>query len=116
MPPGRLAAPLCSAAHGEIVADHDHSAAVDLGAAEHAIGRRQAFELATLVVFADPGDRSELMEAVGIDQLVDAFTDGEPALVALPLDLLNAAHLARECFAPSEVVEFGLPDHSSPPS
>jgi hypothetical protein len=34
----------------------------------------------------------------------------------LPLDLLNAAHLAREGFAPSEVVEFGLPDHSSPPS
>jgi hypothetical protein len=34
----------------------------------------------------------------------------------LPLDLLNAAHLARERFAPSELVEFGLPDHSSPPS
>jgi hypothetical protein len=34
----------------------------------------------------------------------------------LPLDLVNAAHLARERFAPSEVVEFRLPVHSYPPS
>ena len=104
-----------AATHGEIVADHHHGAAVDLAAAEHAIGGRQLLELAVLVIFAYAGDRADLMEAFGIDQLVDAFADGEPALVALPLDLLNAAHLARECFAPSEVVEFGLPSHSSPP-
>jgi hypothetical protein len=34
----------------------------------------------------------------------------------LPLDLVNAAHLAREVFAPGEVVEFRLPVHSDPPS
>jgi hypothetical protein len=34
----------------------------------------------------------------------------------LPLDLVNASHLARECFAPGEVVEFRLPVHASPPS
>ena len=73
-------------------------------------------ELAVLVIFADAGDGADFVEAIGIDHLVDAFADGEPALVALPLDLLNAAHLARERFAPSELVEFGLPDHSSPPS
>ena len=51
-----------------------------------------------------------------VDQFVDALANGEPALVALPLDLVNASHLARERFAPGEVVEFRLPVHSYPPS
>jgi hypothetical protein len=34
----------------------------------------------------------------------------------LPLDLVNASHLARERFAPGEVVELRLPVHSYPPS
>jgi hypothetical protein len=34
----------------------------------------------------------------------------------LPLDLVNASHLARERFAPGEVVELRLPGHSYPPS
>src|SRR5262249_40922356 len=91
-----------AATHGEIVADHDHGAAVDLGTAEHAIGRRQMLKLALLVIFADAGNRADFVKAVGIDHLVDALADGEPALVALPLDLLNAAHLAREGFAPGQ--------------
>ena len=56
------------------------------------------------------------MKAFLIDQLVDALANGEPALVALPLDLVNASHLAREGFAPSELVELRLPIHSDPPS
>src|SRR5438552_1652814 len=104
-----------AAAHGEIVADYDHGAAVDLAAAEYAIGRRQVLEPAVLVIFADAGNRPDLVKAVGIDQAVDALADGEPALVALPPDLVNASHLARERFAPSEVVEFRLPVHWSPP-
>jgi hypothetical protein len=51
-----------------------------------------------------------------IDQFVDALANGEPALVMLPLDLVNASHLPREGFAPSEVVEFRLPVHSYPPT
>src|SRR5262249_25640536 len=105
-----------AAAHGEIVADHDHGATVDLATAEHAVRGRQALEFAALVIFADAGDRTDLVETLDIDQSVDAFADGKPALVALPLDLLNASHLAREGLAPSEFVEFGLPDHSLPPS
>jgi hypothetical protein len=34
----------------------------------------------------------------------------------LPLDLVNASHLARERFAAGEVVEFRLPVHSHPPA
>ena len=52
-----------AAAHGEIVADHDHGAAVDLAAAEHAIRRRQVGEFAALVIFGDAGNRADLVEA-----------------------------------------------------
>src|SRR5580693_5739387 len=62
--------------------------------------------------YDEHGNRAYFMEAVCIDELVDPFANGEPALVALPLDLVNAAHLARERFAPGEVVEFRLPVHS----
>ena len=105
-----------TAAHGEIVADHHHGAAIDLAAAEHAVRRRQVGEFAALVIFGDTGNRADLVEAFRIDQFVDALANGEPALVALPLDLVNASHLARERFAPGEVVEFRLPVHASPPS
>ena len=105
-----------TAAHGEIVADHDHGAAVDLAAAEHAVGRRQLLEFAVVVVFGDAGDRADLVEGILVDQSVDALTNREPALVMLALDLVNASHLARERFAPSELVELRLPVHSYPPS
>jgi hypothetical protein len=34
----------------------------------------------------------------------------------LTLDLVSAPHLARERFAPREIVELRLPVHSYPPS
>ena len=71
---------------------------------------------AMLVILADPGNRADLMKSFAVEQSVDALADGEPALVALPLDLVNASHLARERFAPGEVVELRLPVHSYPPS
>src|SRR5262249_28877079 len=89
---------------------------VDLGAAEHTIRRRQLLQLALRVILADAGDGAELVKAVLVGEPVDALTNGEPALVALSLDLLNASHLARERFAPGEVVELRLPHHSCPPS
>ena len=105
-----------ASAHRKIVADHDHRAAVDPRAAEHAIGRRQMLQCTLFVVFADAGDRADLVKRLLIDNSVDALTNGEPALVALSLDLVNASHLARERFAPGEVVELRLPVHPSPPS
>src|SRR3984893_13353834 len=105
-----------AAAHGKIVADHDHGAAVDPAAAEHAVRRRQVFEFAIGVIFGAAGNGAHLVETVRIDQFVDALANCEPALLALPLDLVNAPHLARERFAPGEVVELRLPVHSYPPS
>src|SRR5258705_39278 len=105
-----------AAAHRKIIADHHDGAAVDPGAAEYAVSRRQVLEFAVLVILADAGDRADLVKSLLIDQSIDALTNGEPALVALSLDLVNASHLARERFAPGEVVELRLPVHSSPPS
>ena len=65
---------------------------------------------------ATPEIAPTLVEAFWVDQFVDALANGEPALVTLTLDLVNASHLARERFAPGEVVEFRLPVHSYPPS
>ena len=103
-------------AHGEIVTDHHHGAAIDLAAAEHAVGWRQLLEFAAFVVFGGAGNRTYLVEGILVDQSVDALTNREPALVMLALDLVNASHLARERFAPSELVELRLPVHSYPPS
>ena len=105
-----------AAAHGEVVADHDHGAAIDPGAAEHAVRRRQVLEFVVLVIFGDTRNRADLVEGFLIDDLVDPVAYGEPALVALALDLVNASHLPRERFAPGEVVEFRLPGHFYPPS
>ncbi len=73
-------------------------------------------ELIVFVVFTDAGNRADLVEAFWVDDLVDTLANGEPALVMLTLDLVNASHLPRERFAPGEVVEFRLPVHSYPPS
>src|SRR5205823_13522526 len=59
------------------------------------VRRRQIDQLAGLIVFASTGNRADLVEAFLIDQFVDTLANGEPALVALPLDLINASHLAR---------------------
>ena len=104
-----------AAAHGEIVADHHHGATIDLAAAEHAVRRRQILQLALLVIFGRAGYRPDLVKTLMIEQTVDTLANREPTLVTLPLDLVNAAHLAREGFAPGEVVEFRLPVHSDPP-
>ena len=69
-----------------------------------------------LVIFGRAGYRADLVKTLLVEKLVDPLANGEPALVALPLDLVNAAHLVREGFAPGEVVEFRLPVHSDPPS
>ena len=100
-----------AAAHGKVVADHDHGAAIDLAAAEHAIGRGDVLQLTLLVIFRGTGYGADFMKAVAVEQAVDALPNGEPALVALALDLIGAPHLAGEGFAPGQFVELRLPGH-----
>lgn len=104
-----------SATHGEVVADDHHRPAIDLAAPEHAIGGRQVCQFAAGVILGDTGYGPNFVERVPIEQFIDAFTDVKPALIALAFDLVSAAHLPREGFAPGEFVEFRLPVHSYPP-
>ncbi len=55
------------------------------------------------------------METIAVEQSIDTFANVQPALVALPLDFVSAAHLPCEGLAPREVVEFRLPVHSYSP-
>src|SRR6202030_3951865 len=100
-----------AAAHGEIIADGHHGAAIDLAAAKYAVGRRDVLQFALLVVFRGTGDRSDFVEASLVEQGIDTFANGKSALVTLTLDLVDAAHLAREGLAPGQLVEFRLPAH-----
>src|SRR5437660_1017440 len=60
-----------SAPHGEIVAHHDHRPAVDERAAEYAVRRREVQQLIVRVIGGAAGDRADLVEAAGVDELVD---------------------------------------------
>src|SRR5947209_5037029 len=100
-----------AAAHGEIVADNHHRAAVDLRPAEDAICRRERAQLVCRIIFGDTGKRADLAKAVLVDEAVDALAYGETAALVLALDLVGPAHLARQRFAAPELIEFGLPVH-----
>src|SRR3546814_3434996 len=58
------------AAHGEVVAGDDDRAAVDGAAADDAVGRRQADQLAVLVIGGTAGDGADLAETAGVDQKI----------------------------------------------
>ena len=104
-----------AAADGEIVADDHDRPAVDQPAAEHAIRRRERGEVAGGIVLGLAGDGADLVEASRIDEERNALAHRQPATIVLALDLVGAAHLAREAFAAHQLIEFGLPVHAAPP-
>ena len=65
------------------------------------------------VIGRQAGDLADLVEGVGIDELVDAFTNGVPATVMLPLYPLRTTELFGKGFALLELVQFWLPTHLS---
>ena len=100
-----------TAAHGEIVADHNHRPAVDLGAAEHAVGRRHRLQVSVRLVLAETGDRAGLLERPLVDQLVDPLPDREPTGRVLAGNLVRTAHFERIGLAPGKLIQFGFPVH-----
>ena len=98
-----------AAAHGEIVAEDDHRTAVDPAAAEHAVARDEVDHVAVFVVLRLAGDAAELVERAGVEDLVDALADGEPAAGMLAIDALLAAHLPGDALALRKLVQFLLP-------
>jgi hypothetical protein len=54
------------------------------------------------------------MEAVRVEQAVDALAHGQPAGVVLALDLFGPAHLPGERLAPAQLFDVGFPAHNAP--
>ena len=54
------------------------------------------------------------MEAVLVEQRVDALAHGEAAGIVLALDLVRPAHLPRERLAPPQLLDVGFPAHVLP--
>ena len=100
-----------SAAHGEVVADHDDRSAVDPSAPEYAVRGGEGFQLVVLVVGRTAGNRPGLVEAFGIDQPDDPLAHGQPAAIVLTLDFVRPAHLMRQPLAQAKLVEFSTPGH-----
>jgi hypothetical protein len=76
---------------GRVVGDDHH-----LASADAADARDQASRRCLVVVHARGGQHRELEERrVGIEQLRHPLADREFALLAVPLDILRAAALAR---------------------
>jgi CO/xanthine dehydrogenase Mo-binding subunit len=62
------------------------------------------------------GDRAGLVEAVGVEQVVDALPDGQPAARVLARDPLFAAHATRQLLAAAQLLELRLPGHDRSPN
>jgi hypothetical protein len=86
-----------------------------LAAAEHAVGRGHVLAPPVGVVLADAGDRAHFVEAVLVEQAVDALAHRQAAGVVLALDLVGPAHLVGHGGAPGQFVEFGVPGHRHRP-
>ena len=100
-----------AAAHGEIVGGGDHRAALDIGAAEDQIARREILERAILGIGAASGDLADLAKAALVDDAGDACASVELAAIMLARDFLLAAHFFGQPLALGQFFEFGFPAH-----
>ena len=98
-----------AAADGEIIADDDDAAPVEPRPPEHHVGGAEGGQPAVAVVFRLAGDGADLVQAAAVEERVEAFADGEPAVVVLARDLLGPAHLARQRLAPAQLADLRLP-------
>jgi len=65
------------------------------------------------LVLRDAGQGARLVERAAIEQPLDALAHGEAAGLVLALDVLGAAHGARQLLAALELFDLGIPAHSS---
>jgi len=54
------------------------------------------------------------VERVPVEEAFDPLADREPAGLVLALDVLGAAHRARQLLAPLELFDLGIPIHFGP--
>ena len=104
-----------AAAHGEIIAQHHHRAAINLRTAHDAIGWRQRLQIALGIIFAPPGNGADFVETILIHQLQHAFAHGQPPAIMLAFHLIRPAHGLRHGLAALQLLDFRLPSHKAFP-
>src|SRR5215472_915184 len=104
---GRIRRP---AAHGEVIAADDDPPASDAASSHHAVGRREALQLAVLV-HSEAGQGAVLLEAARVQQTVDPLADGQPPRRVLAGDAVATPHLARQLFTVAQLFQLWLPGH-----
>jgi hypothetical protein len=104
---GRVGAAL----HGEIVAADDDGASVDLRHARHDVRRLEGGAPACGIDLDVAGGRTELAEALGVDQVVDPLADGQATPRVMPGDSLGSAQLMGQAPPLGDLVDVVLPAH-----
>src|SRR5262249_10729212 len=102
-----------AATHGEVVAADDHAPAADASRPEDRVSREKAVELAVLVRRL-AGQRAGLGERAAVEQLLDPLAHAEAAGLVLALDVVRAAHAARQLVAAPELLDLFFPAHTAP--
>ena len=104
-----------AAADREVIRLHDEPAPVGLALPDDHVGRHERLELAVGAVARDAGQRARLVEGPRIEQPLDPLADGQLARGVLAIDARGAvgvrAWVGRECLAPAQLLELGLPRH-----
>lgn len=104
-----------AAAYGEVVAAHRHRPALDAAATTDEVRGLEVEQLAVPVVLRLAAQRADLVEAAGIEQLIDALPYRELAAVVLALDLVRPAHASAHRLAAAQLVDLRLPAHGAFP-
>src|SRR5262249_61079138 len=104
---GRAAAP------GKAAAADAPAPAADASRPEDRVRREKAVELAVLVSRL-AGQRAGLGERVAVEQLLDPLAHAEAAGLVLALDVVRAAHAARQLVAAPELLDLFFPAHTVP--
>ena len=100
----------------EVVAADRDGPPVDLAQAHHVRARREAPEVAVLVVGGRADQRAGLDEAAGVDEGGDAFPDRRAATAVLSLDALGSAHLLGQAPDVVDVGDGPFPAHPRLPA
>ncbi len=100
-----------AATHREVVGRHHHRPAVDLGAADQQVRRRQIRQATFGIVFPAARQRAHLAKRSRIDHVRNAFAHRQLAALSVPAHLGLAPHALRQFFAQRQFLQFFVPGH-----
>ena len=99
------------AAYGEIIGRGDNRAALDIGATEDQVARREILERSVLGISPASGNLADLAEAALVDNARNPRPCVELAAAMLAGNFLLATHFLGEPLALGQFFKFGFPCH-----